>query len=181
MRIEKQECDGSALWSGFQWPVIVVTLLAGHVVIVTGAFLLSSIWIPGASSTPRDLGDRLLWEELQALRRASEQLGWTLEVTPTGKAAINGDREVEFVLRDDNGKPIRDAEIQIAMYHYSRPNRPIELAFKLDPRAGRDTHLASLAIDRSGAWRVSALASRGEERFLAEADIWVESEAEDLQ
>lgn len=180
MKTEKRERNNAARWCSFKWPGIVVGLLAGHVVIVTGALLLSSIWIPGASISPRELGDQLRWDELQALRRSSEQLGWNLEVAPTGKAAINGDREVEFVLRDSNGMPIRDADVQVAMYHYSRPNRPIEIAFKLDPKAGGHRHLASLDIDREGAWRVSALASRGAERFLAEADFWVERGVEGL-
>ncbi|MEO0529051.1 MAG: FixH family protein [Planctomycetota bacterium] len=179
MTNEERQADAAAWWHSFKWPAIVAVLLAGHVVIVTGALLLSSTWIPGASSTPRELGDQLRWDDLQALRRASEQLGWTLEVAPTGKSEINGDRELEFVLRDDNGTPIRDAALQVAMYHHSRPNRPIELAFEPDPKA--DGHLASLDIDREGAWRVSAMASRGAERFLIEADFWVGDEMEGLQ
>ncbi|MEO1496661.1 MAG: FixH family protein [Planctomycetota bacterium] len=163
--------DRQPWWRGVQWPVIVAVLLAGHVFIVTGALLLSSTLIPAASSSPLMYGEALPWDDLQALRGASERLGWSLEIEFAKGAALNGDREASFVLRDRRGEPIRDAALQVGMFHHSRPRSPIEVVLPPDPLS--DTRTASLSVNREGTWRVTAIASRGDDRFLAEDDVWV--------
>lgn len=171
--------DRPSWWHSVKWPLLVAALLAGHVFLVTGALLLSSTWIPGASSHPRRLVEELRWDDLQALRQASAHLGWELEVVPTGKTELNGNRQFQFTLLDDRGAPIRDAQIQVAIYHHSRPNRLIELAF--GPGLATDGHRASLDVNREGSWHVSALASRGPQQYLAEADFWVGDDTEGLR
>lgn len=171
MNASERSTEDTMWWHAVKWPAIVAVLLAGHVFIVTGALLLSSTWIPGASTRPLEFGDELRWDDLQTLRDASEDLGWSLEVAPTEVTELNGDRQVRFVLRDALGEPIRDASLRVAMYHHSRPNRPVEFAFQ--PDLTSDARVAALDIDREGAWHISALASREEYQFLVETDLWV--------
>lgn len=176
MNATDPKIDASTWWRSLQWPALVVALLAGHVLLLMVALLLSSTWIPGASSPPRQLVDELRWDELQELRHSSDHLGWTLAVSPYEETEINGDRRVLFTLLDDQGASITDAELRVAVYHHSRPNQPIKLAFQPDP--ANDERKALLDINREGSWHVSALALRGTERFFVEADFWVGNSAE---
>lgn len=159
-------------WHDFTWPAIIVVLLGGHAFIVTGALLLSSIWIPGASTAPAGYSEALRWDELKASRAASERLGWSLQMTPTERVELNGDRRVEFVLSDADGTPVEGASLSIALYHYSRPRDLVEQTFERTlEKPGH--YAASLRIRREGLWRLRATAERGEEHFLVEEDLWI--------
>lgn len=168
----RQTKDDAASWYHLKWPAIVVVLLAGHIFIVTGALLLSSTWMPGASVVPASYADDLKWDDLQVLQDKSQQLGWSLEVMPTDATELNGDRHVRFVLRNAQGEPIPDAKLAVTIYHHSRPHRPIETFFEpSDDAAG--VREAALDIDREGLWHLSATAQHESDRFLVENDFWI--------
>lgn len=159
-------------WRSLTWPAIVVLLLGGHVFLITGALLLSSTWIPGASTAPAGYAEALKWDDLKALRQASERLGWTLEVIPTDQTELNGDRRVEFVLRDRTGELVEGAELTVTLYHLSRPKDVIDQKLAASAQTpGR--YEATMELDREGVWRLNAIADRGADRFLVEADLWV--------
>lgn len=168
----EKRIPGAVGWHHIRWPAIVVALLAGHIFIVTGALLLSSTWIPGASVAPVSYTDDLKWDELQALRDDSQQLGWSLEVLPTDETEVNGDRRVRFILRDALGEPIPDAKLSVTIYHHSRPNRPSEAIFEPSENASGERE-AALDIDREGLWHLDANAQRDDDRFLVENDFWI--------
>ena len=170
--------NGGISWPEFKWPMIVTVLLAGHAFLITGALLLSSTLIPSASTTPAGPATELKWDDLVALRGSSKQLGWTLEVTPTDRTELNGDRHVRFDLRNAIGEPIPDAELFVILYHHNRPYQPIEARFD-PPDDASGTYNATLRIGREGLWRLSATAQRGEDRFLVEADFWIGKPAEE--
>lgn len=157
----------SAPWRGYGWPVLVVALLGGHVVVVIGALVLSSTLIPGASIAPAGYAEAMAWDELQAARRASDRLGWTLEVVPSNESSLNGESRVDFLLSDALGNLIEDAELSVAMYHHSRPDKTVEARLASGP------YSVTVPRQREGTWRVEAVAERDADRFLVEADIWV--------
>ena len=154
-------------WRTYTWPVLVALLLGGHVFVVTGALLLSSTLIPGASTAPAGYAEALAWDDLQAARRDSERIGWTLEILPSSAQTLEGERRIDFVLRDASGAPIDDADLSVTLYHHSRPNQPLEVRLSEGP------YLATLPLRREGTWRIEAVAERGGDRFLVESDVWV--------
>ncbi len=160
-------------WSRYKWPAIVVALLGGHVVIVTGALLLSSTLIPGASVAPSGYAEALAWDELKAARQASEALGWTLTVTPTDKTELNGDRWVTFSLHNAAGEPVVGAELAVILYHHSRPHEPIEVGAAPSATTPGD-YVAAIRLRREGTWRLEAVATRDKNRFLVESDLWID-------
>ena len=159
--------EATTPWRSYSWPVLVALLLGGHVVVVTGALLLSSTLIPGASTAPAGYAEALAWDDLQEARRESERLGWTLEVFPADEQTFAGERVVDFVLQDASGAPIEDADLSVTLYHHSRPNQPLEVRLPQGP------YVAMLPLRREGTWRIEAVAERGVDRFLVEADVWV--------
>ncbi|TWT97561.1 FixH [Botrimarina colliarenosi] len=163
---------GTAWWRRLTWPAVVVVLLSGHVVIMMGALLLSSTRLPGGSTAPSGYAAALAWDDLQALRRASDRLGWSLELTPTDRTELNGDRHVEFTLRDAEGNPVDGADLSVTLYHLSRPSEPIEATLAASA-AEPGRYEAVMRLRREGVWRVQAVATRGVERFLVDADLWV--------
>lgn len=156
----------------FFWPILVAILLLGHVVLITGALLLSSTWIPAASTAPSGYEAALRWDALQAERATSAQLGWTLTMTPTEETALNGDRLVRFYLIDAGGEPLGGADLRATLYHHSRPQEAIEIDLKPQESAPGE-YEATLSMRREGLWRLAAVATRGDDRFRVETDQWV--------
>ncbi|QDT67936.1 FixH [Planctomycetes bacterium MalM25] len=158
--------------SRFFWPALVVVLLLGHVVLITGSLLLSSTWIPAATTAPSGYEAALKWDTLQAERAASDRLGWTLTMTPTDQTEVNGDRLVRFNLTDADGVPLNGADLDVTLYHHSRPQQPIEVD-RVPNASTPGEYATTLSMNRVGLWRLAAVATRGDERFRVETDQWV--------
>ncbi|TWT40770.1 FixH family protein [Botrimarina hoheduenensis] len=156
-------------WRSARWPLLVVVLLGGHAVIITVALLLSLAWIPAALTAPAGYEEALAWDDLQAARQRSDQLGWSLELSPTDKNLLNGDRVVEIRLVDRGGQPIRNAEIKLQMYHLSRPGT-VFVSEVLPDESGLYT--TALPMRREGAYQLKAVAQRGAEQLLVDTEIW---------
>lgn len=159
-------------WKPFVWPAIIVALLAGHVIIVGGALVLSAALIPAATVAPAGYAEALAWDDEQALRRASEQLGWTLIVTPSDAIDPAGKRDVAFTIRDANGAPVAGAELLVTLYHHSRPGEALRVSV---PAAIDEpgVYVARLRMRREGFWRLSASARRGQDEMVIESDFWL--------
>lgn len=158
-------------WKRLQWPALVVALLGGHVFLVAGALVLAAAMIPAAVTAPAGYEEALGWDAQQEARRASAALGWTLDVTPLDQAELNGDRRVQFILRDRDGLPVKDATIELSMYHHARPADRVES--RLEPQEVLGVYDTVLPLRREGFWRMSAVATRDEDRFLVDADLWI--------
>ncbi len=84
---------------------------------------------------------------------------------------MNGDRWLGVVLHDAVGAPIEGAQIDLTLFHLSRPNRPIEA--RLEPTTVAGEYRAALPLRRSGAWRLSGVATAGADRQLIDTEAWV--------
>lgn len=166
-----QPAADSAPWRRYVWPTIVVSLLLGHVLLVTVSLAIAAAMIPGAVTAPAGYEEALAWDDRQEARRASDALGWTLLVAPTDRVEVNGDRQVQFILRDAEGLPIDGATLDVTMFHYAKPADRIER--RTPPQTVRGVYEMVLPIRREGQWRISATATRGEDRFLLDTDVWV--------
>ncbi|MEM8864517.1 MAG: FixH family protein [Planctomycetota bacterium] len=155
-----------------RWPLVVIGLLGVHVaVMVVG--LVAAFAIPGAVVTTTAYDHALRWDELQADRRASEALGWSLSANVSETAEWNGDRSVTFRLVDASGLLVRDAKLHLRIYHHARPGRLIEEQLA-ETAPGNFT--ATFPLRRDGLWRFEAVAVAGDNQYLSESDLWIGSE-----
>lgn len=162
-------------WRSFGWPLALAVLLIGHSVLLVVAMIMS-LATPGGFTAPSGYEEALAWDRLQAERRESDRLGWSLGIRPRPESALNGDRTIDFELLDADGTPIEDAELLLRAYHHSRAGQTIEA----EPTPlGGGRYEATLAMRRAGLWRIDAVATRGDDRFRLESDYWLAEPAGD--
>lgn len=171
MTTEQETHESPLPWARYIWPALVVALLLGHVVIVTGALVLSTALIPAATVAPSGYAEALAWDDLKAAQAESDRLGWTLSMAASEGVDSIGNNRVELQLVDRDGAPIADAEVFAKLYHHSRPGNVIEASIPYEPAT--DLYAAALPLRREGQWRLSVIARRGGVRFLEESDFWM--------
>lgn len=153
-----------------RWPALVALLLAGHVTLLVGAATLA-FTIPGAVVAPNGYERALEWDRIQADRRASEALGWTLtaSVGPAG-GPLGWERGCTLSLVDRDGAPVGGAGVTLRLFHHA------DAAAVLDRKAVLDDAGAwseKLPLREEGLWRLELSATRGTQRYVREADLWV--------
>jgi nitrogen fixation protein FixH len=67
------------------------------------------------------------WDQDQAKKRASEQLGWKLEIFPAESIDPLGRRNVTLRLTDATGQPL-PASIEVSYFHHAHANEPQTLS-----------------------------------------------------
>lgn len=100
------------------------------------------------------------WDEIQAERQSSAKLGWSVE-------ARLGAEALRVELRDEQGLPVVDAEVELEVFHNARakerllsPATPSESGYELPG-----------PFDRPGLWVVRVRARRGPALFVAELEV----------
>lgn len=144
-----------------RWPLIVIGLLVGHMTIM---FVAVAVATHDRSGTviPDYYQKSLDWDRLQAQRRASESLGWTVTVTPAPQVDPLGRREVLVTLADAAGAPIKSAEVELSYLHLSHPAEPQHATLRTGPD-GRAT--ATLPMRYEGFWQIEVTATAAPNRF----------------
>lgn len=153
-----------------RWPAIVALLLAGHVTLLVGAATLA-FTIPGAIVAPNGYERALEWDRLQADRRASDALGWSLTAT-VGPAdgPLGWQRDVRLSLVDRAGVPVGDAGVTMRLYHHADAAAVLDRKVVLDADG---VWAGELPLRDEGLWRLELSAMRGTDRYVREADLWV--------
>ena len=96
------------------------------------------------------------WDERQAARRASDELGWRIEVD----ASRDG---VQIELADALGRPVEGAQVEVEAFHNARASQ--RLRARLAPEApGR--YVLARRFERPGLWELRLSAIRDGDRFL---------------
>ena len=153
-----------------RWPMIIVGLLAGHVTLMMVACAIAT-HDKSFSVVPNYYGRAVNWDQEQALRRASKELGWHVAVQASGRVDASGRRAVSFVLSDANGNPVRDATLEADFFHHAHPEAERVVKLEADPQQpGRFPALLSMPY--SGTWEFHFAAS-GQGKTFTESSIEV--------
>jgi nitrogen fixation protein FixH len=145
-----------------RWPLIVIGLLLGHMTIMFVAVALAT---HDRSSTviPDYYQKSLNWDRAQADRRASEQMGWGVTVTPAPGVDPLGRREVLVGVTDAGGAAVADADVELSYYHLSHPGE----AARANVHTGADGRArATLPMRYEGFWQIDVTVKSGERRFV---------------
>ena len=146
-----------------RWPWIIVALLGAHASLMMVAVSLakndrSFVVIP-------DYYNRSLqWDQDQANRRASQQLGWQIKIEPAETIDPVGQRAVAFTLVDRDRKPIQGASIQLDYFHGAHAGERNHVLLTESNIAGR--YEAKLPMRYSGFWQFELSADAQQHHFV---------------
>ena len=150
------------------WVGVIVAFLVGQVVLCAVAAVLAT-GDPSFAVVPGYHDRALRWDETVAEQRASEALGWAVEVAPDTTADVIGRREVTITLRDAASRPVENAAVRATLYHHARAGEPHSVAFRPTEQAG--VYAAVAEMRRPGLWQFRVEATRADERFAVERTI----------
>ncbi len=119
------------------------------------------------------------WDEDQAVRDASRQLGWTVAVdVPAGAETLAGaPRPIDVVVHDRDGRPVSGltADVLAIRPADGRLNVRARLV-ELPQEPGR--YRALVALGAAGVWDIGVDATRGDTRFVHRVRVDVAAGAE---
>ncbi len=152
-----------AAGSAARWPLIIITMLVGHVV-----FMLIMVYIAVSDHSfavePDYYEKSLQWDETQAARRSSQQLGWQATVTISAVVDVYQNRAIKCLLVDEQAQPVQGAEVEIVAFSHARGSQRHTLS--LDPGPHGQYH-GQLRVQRAGKWEFRITARRGDDTFLS--------------
>ncbi len=143
---------GNKSW---RWPMIVIGLLATHVVAMVTVVMVATR--DGSFAvTPNYYEKALNWDKAQEQKRASERLGWKVEITTNDRG------ELEVRLVDREGRGIADAEVQVSFYHHAHANELVKLLMKTD---GDGRAVQKVTLRHSGLYQFECTAKANQQTY----------------
>jgi nitrogen fixation protein FixH len=146
----------------WKWPLIVVGLLLGHISIMVTAVVLATS-DKSFAVLPDYYQKAVNWDKDQADLRASAKLGWQAILVPSPEVDPTGRRSIALTLTDAGGRPIANADVEVAAYHQARPNEVIQTTFHTDA-SGQASQ--ALVMRREGFYQIGITARAGTQRFV---------------
>ena len=113
-------------WSS-KWPLLVVALLGGHVLILVAVVMVATR-DPSFAVVPNYYENAVAWDQQQAEKRESAKLGWQLKVTPADEVDLLNRRAITFMLTDASGAGVAGASLDVTCFHHSHATRPIRFS-----------------------------------------------------
>lgn len=139
-----------------RWIIGMIVGLLGVSVVANVILIVKAHDDPSFAVEPDYYQKAVSWDERQAARAASEDLGWRVVVRATR------DR-LEVRLFDRTGYPINDADLEVEAFHNARASARITA--DLEPKGG-GLYALNRSFNRPGIWEYRLTAHRGDEHFM---------------
>jgi len=102
--------------AGRKWPWIIVGLLSVHIAgMVTAAMIATHD--KSFAVVDNYYEKAVHWDQSQAMLRVSRELGWNVEIRPSGRVDPLGRRRVDFVVTNAQGRAIPSAVLNVEYFH----------------------------------------------------------------
>lgn len=157
------------------WPMIVVALLVGQVVLLAVTALLATR-DPTFAVEPNYYLQGLHWDDTAAQRRQNAELGWTASIAFGDKVSPLGERDVTLTLTNRDGAPLDGAQIELVAFSHAQAGERARVT--LEPRGG-GRYESSLRFRHKGVWEFRVTATRGPQTFThrEERDVYPPGES----
>ena len=145
------------------WTLVIVGFFSVQAVIWLVAITLTAR-DPSFAVAPHYEQESANWDAIVARRQASSELGWTIEFT---RGSLNSSQQsvLQIRLTDRAGQAVDGAQIEITLFHCARA---AESQQPIVHDLGQGNYFAETQMDRSGLWKLSGVARRGDEEFYFE-------------
>ena len=147
--------------AGWYWPLIVVGLLS--LPVIFGGWL---AW--EATHDPTELIEKdyykkaVAWDQQMAARKASQQLGWKVEILTLRQSVPGAPVPVTVRLRGADNLPLVGAKASVRLLHNRDPKHPVQLDLA---EASAGTYQAQAVLAHPGLYQLDGTAARGADAF----------------
>jgi nitrogen fixation protein FixH len=157
------------------WPLIVVALLVGQVVLLVVTALLATR-DPTFAVEPNYYQQGLHWNDAAAQRRENAELGWTATLALGDRLGTLGERDVSLTLVNRDGTPLDGAKVEIVAFSHAQASARATVT--LAPRGG-GKYESPLRFRHKGVWEFRVTVTRGPEIFTyrEERDVYPPGES----
>jgi len=150
-------------WRVFVMPGVVLGLLGGQMVFIAIAITLAT----GDRSfavVPDYYQKAVDWDQRRDALAASDELGWRVELRPSGAVDALGRRNLSVAVHDAAGQPLAGAAVTVEYFHHARAKdfRAVELS---EVVPGQYATAAQMPL--AGRWQFDVVIERGEQRYVA--------------
>ena len=153
------------------WPWIIVGMLLTHVVIMVVAMMIA-VHDKSSAIVPNYYERAVNWDAEQAKYRASEKLGWHVEMEAAEQVDPLGRRVVRFILTDAHGRAIPSAVIDLEYFHDAHGNEDRTVTLKSDSTDPR-YFTALLPMRYAGEWELHYTITAGKQSFIGKQQAYV--------
>lgn len=145
-----------------RWPVFLVALLAGQMLLVLGmVYVATSDRSVGIE--PQYYEHALHWDDHARQEQRNRELGWTIAVDASG--VLSGDkRRLTCRVHDRDKLPVEDAVVVVTAFHNARSNDRLTATLAA---AGDGTYFADIPMIRPGLWELRFDIRGGEDTFTS--------------
>lgn len=144
-----------------RWPFIIVGMLVVHIMLMAVAVVMSTRHRPAI--VPNYYQQALKWDQAQAQRRASEELGWKVTFEPSTIISPLGQRDISIRIVDRDNQPVADAYIEIAYFHHAHADETLTSTMRTDARG---VATQSMKMRNEGWWQIQLVASSSTGRYI---------------
>lgn len=140
----------SFLFSGKQWPFIIVGMLLFHASLMIGTIMVVSAR-QDLYVEPDYYAKSIEWDSQREMMEAAEKHGWDVElIVGEPQDAATGTRSVSVTLHDANGDPLDRALVELDCFH---PAHATDRKYAVAPGMGDGLYETQLDILRPGFWQ----------------------------
>ena len=143
------------------WPIAIISLLSVHAIAMIVVVFIATR-DPSFAVEPNSYRKALAWDNSQARRRASDQLGWSASIQTSDRPNELGRRRITCRLTDKDGVPVAAATVRLEVFHHARAADRVQVSLMPEENG---TYLADVPMKRAGTWEFRIAARRGNESF----------------
>jgi nitrogen fixation protein FixH len=158
--------EQSAQWT---WTGVIVGLLVIQLG-MSGVAIFLATGDPTNVVVPNYHQHALEWDQVAALRKQSQALGWTWRVSVAPLGDVYGKRQLVLELRDPAGLPVVGAAVTLNAWHHARAGDPLPITLTPAPDQP-GVYVATVLLRRSGLWHVDVHIQRDGQHFVDARDF----------
>jgi nitrogen fixation protein FixH len=145
----------------YLWPVLVIVLLAGHVLLLSGVVLLATR--DRAFAIEPDYYQKALhWDDTGAQQQTNTRLGWHAELSLGDTVGALGERALICKLTAPDDQPLDGAHVTVLAFPHAQATLATECEL---PALGGGRYATAVRFQRKGVWEFRLRATRGADTF----------------
>ncbi len=155
--VHPKERSAQLMWTGFIVAFFVLQAILWAVAIRITSNDPSHAILPSYSQPPEE------WARQQALKNASQKLGWSTDWNLEATDDVRGRQRLTLTIADGKQAPIENASIELRAFHKARAARP-QAVVMTETSPGR--YEGMILVRKPGVWKLEGVVNHNDEIFV---------------